>query len=186
MNTEHLKAGIFNQSKILVWCHFNLRSLNLLLFWRWFSLPSPSIESFSNDDGDGNENFIKAIGLICKTITLHVQHTFLYIFLPSLQDYGVKIPNLPFMEDVINKQQRIFLSLSKLECGPQEINSREIWHFQQFGISATKLKKREFILKVTFLLPSPSSMLKLDGSRGDMRNKVTIDNRWTLIHNSIY
>ena len=29
-----------------------------------------------------------------------------------------------FMEDV-NKRRRIFLSLSKLECGPQEINSRE-------------------------------------------------------------
>ena len=30
-----------------------------------------------------------------------------------------------FMEDV-NKRRRIFLSLSKIECGPQEINSREI------------------------------------------------------------
>ena len=28
------------------------------------------------------------------------------------------------MEEV-NKRRRIFLSLSKLECGPQEINSRE-------------------------------------------------------------
>ena len=32
MNTEHLKAGIFNQSKIPVRCHVNLRILNLLLF----------------------------------------------------------------------------------------------------------------------------------------------------------
>ena len=69
----------------------------------------------------------------------------MYISLPSLHDYGVKIPNSPFMEDVINKQQRIFLSLSKLECGPQEINSREICHFQQFGISATKFKKTRLI-----------------------------------------
>ena len=30
-----------------------------------------------------------------------------------------------FMENV-NKQQKIFLSASKLECGPQEIHSREI------------------------------------------------------------
>ena len=29
------------------------------------------------------------------------------------------------MEDV-NKRRRIFLSLSKLKCGPHEINSREI------------------------------------------------------------
>ena len=72
MNTEHLKARIFNRSKIPVRCHVNLRILNLLLFCRWFSLPSPSIESLSNDDGDGNENFKKAVGLISRTTTLHV------------------------------------------------------------------------------------------------------------------
>ena len=44
-----------------------------------------------SDDGDGNENVIKAIGL-SKTITLHVHHTFLYISLPFLQDYDVKMP----------------------------------------------------------------------------------------------
>ena len=36
-----------------------------------------------------------------------------------------------------------------------------ILHFQQSGINATSWKKCEFILKVTFSLPSPSSMLKL-------------------------
>ena len=44
-----------------------------------------------SDDGDGNENVIKAIGL-SKTITLHVHHTFLYISLPFLQDYDVNMP----------------------------------------------------------------------------------------------
>ena len=34
-------------------------------------------------------------------------------------------------------------------------------HFQQIGINATKIEKREFILKLTFSLPLPSSMLKL-------------------------
>ena len=47
--------------------------------------------SFSNDDGDGNENVKKAIGLWSKTTTLHVPHTFWYISLPSLHDYDVKI-----------------------------------------------------------------------------------------------
>ena len=51
---------------------------------------------FSTDYGDGSENLKKAIGLISKTTTLHVQHTFLYISLPSLHDYGVKIPNFTF------------------------------------------------------------------------------------------
>ena len=50
------------------------------------------IGSFSNDDGDGNENGKKTIGLISKTTTLHVHHTFLYISLPSLHDYDAKMP----------------------------------------------------------------------------------------------
>ena len=50
-----------------------------------------TIGSLSNDDGDGNENGKKAIGLISKTTTLHVHHAFLYISLPSLHDYNVKV-----------------------------------------------------------------------------------------------
>ena len=34
-----------------------------------------------------------------------------------------------------------------------------IWHFKWIGINAEKLKKLEFICKVTFSLPSPSSMI---------------------------
>ena len=47
------------------------------------------------------------------------------------------------MEDA-NKRRRNSFSLSKLEGGPQEINSREIrlhCHFQQIGINATKIEK---------------------------------------------
>ena len=47
-------------------------------------------------DGDGNENGKTAIDLFSKTTTLHVQHTFLYISLPSLRDYDVKMPNFSF------------------------------------------------------------------------------------------
>ena len=54
------------------------------------------IGSFSNDDGDGKEDFKKAIGLLRKTTALHVHHAFLYISLPS------------FVEDV-NKRRRISL-----------------------------------------------------------------------------
>ena len=52
--------------------------------------------SFSNDDGDGNEDVKKVIGLLRKTTTLHVHHAFLYISLPSLHDYDVKMPNCKF------------------------------------------------------------------------------------------
>ena len=44
-------------------------------------------------DGDGNGNSTKAIGLITKTTILHVHHASLYISLPSLHDYDVKMPN---------------------------------------------------------------------------------------------
>ena len=54
------------------------------------------IGSFSNDDGNGNEDVKKAIGLLRKTTTLHVHHAFLYISSPSLHDYDVKMPNCKF------------------------------------------------------------------------------------------
>ena len=47
-------------------------------------------------DGDSSENVKQAIGLISKTTTLHVQHTFFVHFFASLHDYGVKIPNFTF------------------------------------------------------------------------------------------
>ena len=89
------------------------------------TIASRTIGSFSNDDGDGNENVKKAIGLLSKTTTLHVHHALLHIAWSSLPDYDVKIPNFTFKEDV-NKRRQNFPSLSKLECGPQEINFREI------------------------------------------------------------
>ena len=49
------------------------------------------------------------------------------------------------MEDV-NKRRRISFSLSKLECGPQEITPGKfanIFHFQQIGIDATKTEKKK-------------------------------------------
>ena len=52
--------------------------------------------SCSNDDGDGNEDVKKAIGLLSKTTTLHVHHTFSYISSPSLHDCDVKMPNFTF------------------------------------------------------------------------------------------
>ena len=55
-----------------------------------------SLGSFSNHDGDGNEDVKKAIGLLRKTTTLHVHHAFLYISLPSLHDYDVKMTNCKF------------------------------------------------------------------------------------------
>ena len=42
------------------------------------------IGSFSNDDGDGNQDVKKAIGLLRKTPTLHVHHAFFVHFFTLL------------------------------------------------------------------------------------------------------
>ena len=42
------------------------------------------VRSFSNDNGDGDENVITAIGLLSKTASLHVYYAFLYISLPAV------------------------------------------------------------------------------------------------------
>ena len=52
-----------------------------------------SLGSLSNDDGDGNENGIKANRFqLGKKTTLHVHHAFSYISMPSLHDYNGKVP----------------------------------------------------------------------------------------------
>ena len=61
---------------------------------RKLSVREMSVGSFSNDDGDGNENVKKAIGLLSKTTSSHVHHAFLYISLPLLHDYDVKMPRV--------------------------------------------------------------------------------------------
>ena len=59
-------------------------------------LPTKQLGTLRSHDGDGNEDVKKAIGLISKTTILHVHHTILYISLPSLHDYDVKVPNVTF------------------------------------------------------------------------------------------
>ena len=78
-----------------------------------------------SSDADDNENVKKTIGLISKTTTSHVHHTFLYIYFPFLHDYDVKCLISRFMEDV-NKQRRNFISLSELEFGPLKFSFRRV------------------------------------------------------------
>ena len=76
------------------------------------------------------------------------------------------MPNFTIHGD-LNKRRRIFPHLSKLECSPQEINSREIRLHLTF--SANCNVKREFSLKVTFSLPWPALMLLTSLFKGDRR-----------------
>ena len=91
-----------------------------------------TLGSFSNDNGDGNEDG--------NTTTLRVHDTFLHISLPSLHDYDVKCLISRLVVNV-NKRGRIFLSLSKLESGPQETNSREIRLHFTFSVNWNKRDK---------------------------------------------
>ena len=70
-----------------------------------------ALGSFSNDDSDGNEDVKKAMGLLRKTTTLHVHHDFLYISLPSLHDYEVKMPNCKFYGGRKQATTNLFFSL---------------------------------------------------------------------------
>ena len=91
----------------------------VLLFWDTNMAAVTSYEntlynilgSFSNDDGDGNEDVKKAIGLLRKTTTLHVHHAFLYISLPSLHDSDVKMPNCKFYRGRKQVTTNLFFSL---------------------------------------------------------------------------
>ena len=73
---------LFNRS----WCQGRLLQL----------VPAKRIGTLRSNDADGNENVKKTIGLISKTTTSHVHHTFLYISFPFLHDYDVKMPNFAF------------------------------------------------------------------------------------------
>ena len=69
------------------------------------------IKSVSNNNGNGNDWHVKkAIVLRNKTTTLQVQHTFLYISLPSMHGYTYF---------------SFFLS-SKITLGPQEFYTKTI------------------------------------------------------------
>ena len=75
-----------------------------------------SIGTLRSNDADDNEDVKKTIGLISKTTTSHVHHTFLYISFPFLHD-DVKMPNFAFYGG--RKQATTkFISLSKLEYVP--------------------------------------------------------------------
>ena len=68
-----------------------------------------------------------------------------------------------FMEDAVNEWPQSFLSLSKLEGGPQGINFREIRLHVTFSADWKKRdkvrKNANWFLKWLSRLPSPSSML---------------------------
>ena len=89
------------------------------------------IRSLSNDDSDADENGKTAIGL-----DWHVHHVFLYISLPSLHYYNVKMSIFTFCRGRERKTTFLFLSLDSL----LEFNSRKNY---QHVTNWTRWKKRD-------------------------------------------
>ena len=100
--------------------------------------PPPGVGSFSNEDVK------KAIGNVCTVAkqqlctSRHVTLFCTFLYRPCTTKW--KCLTASFMEEV-NKQRRISYSLSKLECGPQEINSGEIRLHLPFSANWNKRDK---------------------------------------------
>ena len=140
--------------------------------WK-LSVREMSVGSFSN--GDGNENVKKATGLLNKTTSLHLLHAFLYISLPLLHDYDVKMPSFTFyggrktsddklfflslnVSAVPKNDDKLFFLFLNLSAVPKKSTPGKlasISYFQRIEKTRQSWKKRQFILKVTFSLPSP-------------------------------
>ena len=107
--------------------------------------PLDSLGSLSNDDDDVNENGKNAIGLISKTTTLHVHHAFLYISLPSLHEYDVKMPNFTFCRGREHNTTTFFFfsctSIQSFRIQPRK-KTANIWRIEREGIiiNATKFE----------------------------------------------
>ena len=103
----------------------------------------------------------------CACITFF----FLYISLPSLYDYDVKLPILR------EHKTPIFFFLLWTQIEPFRIQLPKkiaiIWQIKGVGIRAMKsLKQREFTFWVTVSPPLPSSLLKLPSYRTATNNRV--------------
>ena len=83
-------------------------------------------ESLGNDDDDddGNENGKKAIGLDQQNNNSARAHAFMYISLPLLHDYNVKVPSLTFCQGREQKTTTFFFF--SWTYSPLEFNSKQI------------------------------------------------------------
>ena len=113
------------------------------------SLLSPLLRLPNNRDlnipnGDDNENFKKAIGLISKTTILHVHHAFLHISLPSLHDYDVKLLKFTFYGGSKQTTTKFSLFFLNLNIAIRNSNPREfanIWQSKWVAMIAMKIER---------------------------------------------
>ena len=72
------------------------KKTKMRMLCRQFARSGETKESVSNDDGDGNKNGKKAMGLDSHNNNLAHRSRYLYISLPSLHDDNVQLPIFTF------------------------------------------------------------------------------------------
>ena len=83
------------------------------------------LETLRSHNATATRTSKTTVALVGKTTTLHVHLTYLYISLPFLHDYDVKMPNFTFQGG--RKQATTkFYSLPKLEYGSKKFNSGRV------------------------------------------------------------
>ena len=95
-HTATLLPGGGREGKSVTATMFRKMLLKYAIFSVLSKIVAYTIGTLRSNNADGNENVTKTIGLISKTTTSHVHHTFLYISFPFLHDYDVKMPNFAF------------------------------------------------------------------------------------------
>ena len=74
-----------------------------------------------------------------------MHHAFLYIFLPILHDYDVKMPNFTFYgRGTLTSDDEIFFPFLNVSAVPKKSRPGKfayIRHFQRIGMNATKFQK---------------------------------------------
>ena len=85
--------------------------------------------------------------------TLHVHHAFLYISLPSLHDYNVKMPYFTLLWRTQTSDDEIFLLFMNLHMVLRNSTPAEfayIWQSRYIAIIPTKILTLEFTFKRRF------------------------------------
>ena len=102
-----------------------------------------SLGSLSNDDGDGNEDGKKAIGLISKTTTLHVHHAFCTFLCRRCCTTTTRKCLISRSVEEANTRQRLSFSFPELWYSLQNSTTKKfakILRIKRDGISAIKFK----------------------------------------------
>ena len=90
---------------------------------RQFAPSGEVIQSLSNDDGDGNKNGKKAIGLDWHNNNFPRRSRYLYISLPPLHDYDVRPLFSCFIEDINTQKGCQILYFFHVFMTKSEINT---------------------------------------------------------------